>query len=47
MMAHRNEGGYGAEASQHPRLNRERDLWRGRVSLERLSNWSDNSLQAD
>jgi len=29
MGTHRNKGGYGAEAGQHPRLNRERDLWRG------------------
>jgi hypothetical protein len=28
-VAHGNKGCYGTEAGQHPRLNRERDLWRG------------------
>jgi len=28
-MAYRYETGYGTEACQHPRLNSERDLWRG------------------
>jgi len=29
MMTHGNQGGYGTEACQHPRLNSEHDLWRG------------------
>ena len=36
MAAYGNQGAYGTEAGQHPRLNRERDLWRGGVSLELL-----------
>jgi len=28
MVAHGNKGAYGTEAGQHPRLNRERNLWR-------------------
>ena len=36
MIAYGNQGAYGTEAGQHPRLNRERDLWRGGVSLELL-----------
>jgi len=34
MATHPNKGTYGAEAGQHPRLNRERDLWREGVSVE-------------
>ena len=29
MAAYRNKGGDGTEAGQQPRLNRERDLWKG------------------
>ena len=27
-VTHRNQGGHGTEAGQHPRLNRERNLWK-------------------
>jgi len=33
MATHSNEGTYGTEAGQHPRLNRERDLWREGVRV--------------
>ena len=33
-VAHGNERAYGTKASQHPRLNSERDLWRAGVSRE-------------
>jgi len=36
MVAHRYKGAYGTEAGQHPRLHRERDLWRVGVSPELL-----------